>query len=106
MEIVSGLHTVSIDPIVHTEYFAARRVNRDKEAVFTSIMVFATLLALTEDSCRLAAGWLGRLDRDSKRRHFNDALIAAVAVVEDAVLVTADKRIARVFPVTVFDYRR
>ena len=43
-------------------------------------------------------------DAAQRLAHFADALIAAVATVERAILVTGDKRIARVFPVAVLEY--
>jgi predicted nucleic acid-binding protein len=103
-EIVAGIHEVSIDPIVETEYFSARRVNRDKELTFLAVAELSEMLPITSAASRLAGGWLARLDRKQPRAHFNDALIAAVATVAGATLITADKRIVRVFPVAVLQY--
>jgi predicted nucleic acid-binding protein len=103
-EILSGMHEVSIDPIIEAEYFSARHVSREKEMTFDAILAIGSVVALSSEACRLAGSWLGRMDRPQKRRHFNDALIAATAATADAVLVTGDRRIARVFPVAVFEY--
>jgi predicted nucleic acid-binding protein len=103
-EIVADIHEVSIDPIVETEYFSARRVNRDKELTFLAVAELSEMLPITSAASRLAGGWLARLDRNQPRAHFNDALIAAVATVAGATLITADKRIVRVFPVAVLQY--
>jgi len=98
-EIIAGLHDVSINPIVETEYFAARRVTREKEMVFQSVAALAELVPLSSEVCRLAARWLARLDIDQRRAHFNDALIAAAAT-----LISSDKRIAPVFPIAILQY--
>jgi predicted nucleic acid-binding protein len=89
---------------VETEYFSARRVNRDKELTFLDVAELSEMLPITSEASRLAGGWLARLDRKQRRAHFNDALIAAVATVAGATLITADKRIVRVFPVAVLQY--
>jgi predicted nucleic acid-binding protein len=103
-EIIAGLHSVSINPLVETEYFAARRVTREREMLFDSIAEIAETVPLSSDVCRLAARWLSRLDIKQRRAHFNDALIAAAATVAGATLVSSDRRIARVFPVTILQY--
>ena len=103
-EIIAGVHDVSINPIVETEYFAARRVNREKEMTFESIAALSEMVPLSTDACRLAARWLARLDIKQRRAHFNDALIAATSTVCGATLVSSDKRIVRVFPVAILQY--
>lgn len=103
-EIVTGLHEISINPIIEAEYFSARHVRRDKELTFEAILSLGVMLPLSSEVCRLAGIWLGRMDRRQKRRHFNDALIAASAAIGDAVLVTADRRISKVFPVRTREY--
>lgn len=92
------MHTISIDPIVETEYFAAPRRPVTSHALFDTIVALGTVAPLTHEASRLAASWLAPMDQVMRRAHFADALIAAVAHLEDAVLVTSDKRIARVFP--------
>lgn len=103
-EIIAGIHDVSINPIVETEYFAARRVTREKEMTFESIAALSDMIPLSSDACRLAAQWLARLDIKQRRAHFNDALIAAASTVVGATLISSDKRIVRVFPVTILQY--
>ncbi len=103
-EIIAGFHDVSIDPVIETEYFVARRVTREKEMLFDSIAELAEVVPLSSDVCRLAARWLARLDIKQRRAHFNDALIAAAATVSGATLVSGDRRIARVFPVAILQY--
>ncbi len=97
-EILAGLHHVSIDPIVEIEYFMATRVQRDKIAIFDSVVAISDWIAPTSSACRLAASWLAPMDEAMRRAHFNDALIAAIATLDDAVLVTGDHRIRKVFP--------
>jgi len=89
---------VSLDPIVETEYFAARRIDSRKRMVFQTVRQLGNWVSLTQDSCQLAARWLAPMDERQRLAHFADALIGAVAVVENATLVTGDTRIARVFP--------
>lgn len=103
-EIIAGVHDVSINPVVETEYFAARRVTREKEMTFQSVAALAEMIPLSSDVCRLAAQWLARLDIKQRRAHFNDGLIAAASTVAGATLISSDKRIVRVFPVTILQY--
>jgi len=103
-ELIAGQHELSIDPIIEAEFFAAQRVDRDKQLVFEGVQSIAEWVPLTSEACRLAGSWLARLDVPSRRRHFGDALIAATAALRDATLITADLRIARVFPVAVLEY--
>lgn len=103
-EILAGRHAISIDPIIETEYFAATRVDRAKEAVFHTALALGGLSPITSEAARLAAGWLAPMDQARRLAHFADAIIAATATVGGAVLVTGDRRIARVFPVAVFEY--
>ena len=103
-EIIAGVHDVSINPVVETEYFAARRVTREKEMTFQSVAALAEMIPLSSDVCRLAAQWLARLDIKQRRAHFNDGLITAASTVAGATLISSDKRIVRVFPVTILQY--
>src|SRR5438132_1445543 len=68
------------------------------------VLDLAEWISITPAVSRLAAQWLGPMDAAQRLAHFADALIAAVATVERAILVTGDKRIARVFPVAVLEY--
>ena len=103
-EILTGAHQVSVDAIVQTEFFAVQRVDRATRAVFETVLDLAEWISITPAVSRLAAQWLGPMDAAQRLAHFADALMAAVATVERAVLVTGDKRIARVFPVAVLEY--
>ena len=103
-EILAGTHEVSFDPVAETEYFAAPRITRSRELTFASLATVAVRLPVSSEACRLAGAWLGKMDKRQRRRHFNDALIAAIATLDDAVLITADRRIARVFPLRVLEY--
>lgn len=103
-EIIAGRHDVSINPLVETEYFAVRRVTREREMLFDSIAEIAEMVTLSSEVCRLAARWLSRLDIKQRRAHFNDALIAAAATIAGATLISGDRRIARVFPVAILQY--
>ena len=103
-EIIAGLHDVSINPIVETEYFSARRVTREKEMTFESVAALCEFVPLSSEACRLAALWLARLDIKQRRAHFNDALIAATSTVAGATLISSDKRIVRVFPIAILQY--
>ena len=101
---IAGVHRVSVDPIVEAEYFAATRIDRTMLAVFHSLTPIVEWSALSRDAARLAATWLAPMSKPMKLAHFGDSLIAAVATIERATLVTADKRIGRVFPVAVLEY--
>lgn len=103
-EILAGRHSVSIDPIIETEYFAATRVDRAKQAVFQTALTLGSRLTISSETARLAASWLAPMDQARRLAHFADALIAATATVGGAILVTGDRRIARVFSVAVFEY--
>ena len=98
-EIIAGLHDVTYDALMELEYFAVPRVDREKELAFAGLTALATMVPITSSAARLAAAWLGRMDRRQRVRHFNDALIAAVTVTNGAVLLTGDKKTERVFPV-------
>lgn len=102
--ILAGVHDLSFDPVAETEYFAAPRVTRARELTFASLSAIARRLPVSSEACRIAGSWLGRMDTRQRRRHFNDALIAAIAFTQDAILITADKRIGRLFPVRVLEY--
>lgn len=97
-EILAGLHQISIDPVVKVEYFMATRVQSDKIAIFDSVMAISDWIVPTSEACRLAASWLAPMDEAMRRAHFNDALIAAIATLHGATLVTGDHRIGKVFP--------
>lgn len=102
-EISARLHVISIDPIVHTEFFAAPRIDRTYDAVFASVMTFGELLPLTPEGSRLAATWLAPMDPAQRRARFSDALVAAVAHLSDATLVTSDRGMS-LFPVPLLLY--
>ena len=103
-EVLAGLHEISIDPIVETEYFAAERIDRGKQFTYDTALSLGSSLPLTSQTSRLAASWLAPMDHPKRLAHFADALIAATAATAGAVLVTGDRRVARVFPVAVFEY--
>lgn len=103
-EITTGAHIVSIDPIVQTEFFAAPRIDRTYEAVYSAVLTLGSLVPLTPRASMLAASWLGPMDRPQRRARFADALIAAITYIEGATLVTSDTRIEGVFPVPVLRY--
>lgn len=103
-EIVSGMHDVSIDPIVQTEFFAATRIDRSYQIVFQSILNIGQLLPISHDAAMLAASWIGNMDLPQRRARFADALISAVALERGATLVTADGGIQALFPVSVLRY--
>jgi predicted nucleic acid-binding protein len=52
----------------------------------------------------LAASWLAPMDPAQRRARFADALIAAIADLDGATLVTSDTKIEGVFPVPVLLY--
>ena len=103
-EIIAGLHAMSIDPIVQAEFFATPRIDRTYELVHGAVLGLGRMLALTPEASRLAASWLGLMDRPQRRARFADALIAAVAYLDDAVLLTSDSKIEGVFPISVRQY--
>jgi predicted nucleic acid-binding protein len=103
-EILAGAHEVSVDPIVEAEFFAAPIVPRRKEAAYEAVLSIGVALPLTSNAARLAASWLARMDPPQRRAHFADALIAGMASVHSARLVTADRVLRRVFPVAVLEY--
>ncbi len=103
-EILAGAHVVSIDPIVQTEFFAAPRIDRTYEVVYSAILSLGTLMPLSQEASMLAASWLGPMDRAQRRARFADALIAAVAYLDGATLLTSDTKIEGVFPVSVRAY--
>ncbi|MEX2245861.1 MAG: PIN domain-containing protein [Dehalococcoidia bacterium] len=96
--ILAGEHDFSIDPIVETEFFAAPRIDSRRIALFEGLLRAGRYVELTAKEAQLAASWLAPMDERQRRAHFADALIAAVALVEGATLVTGDRRVARVFP--------
>jgi len=102
--VLAGLHEISVDPVVETEYFAAERIDRGKQLTYDTALSLGSSIPLTSEAARLAASWLAPMDQPKRLAHFADALIAAIAATADAVLVTGDRRIARVFPVAVFEY--
>lgn len=102
--ILAGGHEVSFDPIVETEYFAARSLTREAELLFRSVEVLARRIQLSQGVCRQAAAWLGPMNDQMRRKHFGDALIASAAALDGATILSADRRINRVFPVPVETY--
>ncbi len=103
-EVLAGLHEVSVDPIIETEYFAAARINRAKRLIFETALSLGSSIPITSEASRIAGAWLAPMDQPKRLAHFADALIAATASAAGAILVTGDRRIARVFPVAVFEY--
>ena len=102
-EILSGVHTVSVDPIVETEFFATLRADRKTQAVFASVLVVGTRLPITSETSRLAAVWLAPMDQAQRRARFADALVAAIALVDGATVLTSDTGMPT-FPVSVLLY--
>jgi predicted nucleic acid-binding protein len=102
-EILAGNHTVTVDPIVQTEFLAAPRLDRTYEFVFDTVLSLGNRIELTSEMSRLAATWLAPMDRPQRRARFADALVAAAAHVERAILVTSDTGMP-VFPVTILLY--
>ena len=72
--------------------------------VFEAILTLGAVHSIDRDSAALAASWLATMDRPQHRARFADALIAAVAVTHNAVLVTSDRGFPTVFPVAVLQY--
>lgn len=103
-EIIHGVHDVSIDAIVETEFFAVRSISVDHDLIYDALLAIGRLLPLTSEVCRVAGSWLAPMDEAMRRAHFADALIAAGAHSNGAMLVTGDRRIGRVFPVRVLEY--
>ena len=103
-EILVGAHRISVDPIVQTEYFAAQRISRDKRLLFELVVRMGAWIPLSSNACELASTWLAPMSEAMRRAHFADALIAAIATVEGATLVTGDRRIARVLPIVTQEY--
>lgn len=102
-EILSGVHTVSIDPIVETEFFATPRASRKTQAIFATVLVLGTRLPITSEACRLAASWLASMDQPQRRARFADAIVAATAHADGATVVTSDTGMPH-FPVSVLLY--
>lgn len=102
-EISAGIHTVSIDPVVQTEFFAAPRIDRSYEVVFDAILGVGTRIDLSDEMSRMASRWLGPMDRVQRRARFADALIAAAAYTQGATVVTSDTGMP-LFPVSVLLY--
>ena len=95
---------MSVDPIVHTEFFAAKVFKRRIEFVFNNILALGRWIPLTAETCTTASRWLAPMDKAQRRAHFADALIAAVAGVEGATLLTHDGIMASLFPISVQVY--
>jgi predicted nucleic acid-binding protein len=102
-EILSGAHVVSVDPIVEAEFFATLRADRKTQAVFASVLVVGTRLPITSEASRLAATWLAPMDQAQRRARFADALVAAIAHVDGATVLTSDTGMPT-FPVSVLLY--
>lgn len=103
-EIVSGTHRISIDPVVQTEFFAAPRIDRTYRAVHDAVLALGSVLPLTSEAAMLAARWLAPMDQAQRRARFADALIAAMAHLDGAALVTSDTKIEGIFPVALLQY--
>lgn len=104
-EILAGEHEVSIDPIVHTEFMAARVVPMRKIAVMQGVLAIGRWLPISIEASRLAAVWLGSMDPIQRRAHFNDALVAATASIDGSTLLTGDSIAAGLFPVATELYK-
>jgi predicted nucleic acid-binding protein len=102
-EILQRLHVVSVDPIVETEFFASFRAGRQAQAVFGTVLIIGTRVTITPQASRMAAVWLAPMDRVQRRARFADAIVAAVAFLEGATLITSDTGM-RSFPVPVLLY--
>ena len=97
-EIGDGQHEISIDPVVEAELFAVPCVTEDYVMLFDAVLAIGAVLPLSSQASRLAASWLAPMDEAKRRAHFADALIGAIAQTAEAILVTGDRRIARVLP--------
>lgn len=104
LEIAGGLHEVTIDPIVETEFLASRRPSPSQRLTFEAITRVRRRTAITRQASELAASWLAPMDRAQRRARFADAIIAAVAHTSGATLLTNDAGMAATFPVSVVEY--
>jgi predicted nucleic acid-binding protein len=102
-EILTGIHVVSIDPIVEVEFFATLRADRRTQAIFASVLVVGVRLPITSEASRLAAIWLAPMDQAQRRARFADALVAAIAHFAGATILTSDTGMPS-FPVSVLLY--
>ena len=73
-------------------------MTRRAELLFLGIERLAKRVDLASLECRQAAAWLRPMDKKMRMKHFPDALIAAAAYSTEAAILSADKRIGRVFP--------
>ena len=103
-EILNGDHEITFDPIVETEYVQVPVLTREAELLFESIETLGSRVDLSSGICRQAAMWLAPMDTQERKQHFGDALIAAAATRSSAIVLAADKRIGKVFPVAVETY--
>lgn len=103
-EILARQHDVSIDPIVEAEFFAVPILDREIELVFDAVAAVGERLAITSEASRLAASWLGQMDKTQRLARFAHALVAAVAATNGATLLSNDTKIDSVFPVIVHHY--
>jgi predicted nucleic acid-binding protein len=104
LEIAAGLHQVTLDPIVETEFLASRRPSPTQRMAFEAITRICQRTPISRQASELAASWLSPMDRLQRRARFADALIAAVSHVIGATLLTNDAGIATTFPVLVEEY--
>jgi predicted nucleic acid-binding protein len=103
-DMIDGFHQVSFDPVVEAEFFAVRRITRELLAVYTSVAAIGERVDISSAAARLAALWLSPMDEPQRKAHFADAIVASVATTEEAILVTGDALLARVFPAAVLLY--
>ncbi len=89
-EILAGDHIVSVDPVVEAEFFGSMRADRDAEIVFASALAQGSRLPFSSEAARLAATWLAPMDQKQRRARFADALIAAIASLDGATVLTND----------------
>ncbi|HYM15155.1 MAG TPA: PIN domain-containing protein [Dehalococcoidia bacterium] len=104
LEIAGGLHDVTIDAIVETEFLASRQLGPVQRLTFESITRISRRAPITRRASELAASWLAPMDRAQRRARFADAIIAAVSHLAGATLLTTDSGIASTFPVRVQAY--
>ncbi len=102
-EILAGVHAVTVDATIETEFFATLRADRRTQAIFSSVLIVGNRLPVRPEASRLAAAWLAPMDREQRRARFADAIIAAVAHNEGATVVTNDTGMP-LFPVPILLY--
>jgi predicted nucleic acid-binding protein len=75
-----------------------------KWIIIETVLSLGTWIPVSEDASVLAAQWLAPMDRDQRRAHFANAMVAAVAAVSGATLLTGDRIAATLFPASIVAY--